>query len=92
MYKEPTEVENFEPEDSEGFSSPEEIVSSPLAEAISTLPSTAALPSPPLPEEINPSLSAGLVVILPEGDAKQNNTDVIQCLPMCFQNYIETRS
>lgn len=92
MYKEPTEAESFAPKDSAGLSSPEEIVPSPLAEVISPLPSTAALPSPPLPEEINPSLSAGLVVILPEGDARQNNTDVTQRLPMCLQNYIQTRS
>ena len=36
------------------------------------------LPFPSLTEEINPSLSAKPAVVFPEGDARQDNTDVPQ--------------
>lgn len=60
--------------------SPEEVVSSPIAEDI--LLSAEILPFPPLNEEINPSLSVKLAVTVTEGDVRHDYTDVPQGPPI----------
>lgn len=69
----------FEPPDSEGFILPEEVISPPLAKD-TPHPTPSVLISPTLHEEINPSVSLFLesVVTFPEGDVRQDNTDIPQ--------------
>lgn len=58
MWEDTVETENFEPSGTEGFISPDEVVSPFLVEDTALLP--AVLPSPLLVEEINPSLPPNL--------------------------------
>ncbi|XP_052048775.1 Friend virus susceptibility protein 1-like [Apodemus sylvaticus] len=70
VWEDPIEVENFESSDSQGFTSPEEVVPS--------APPLEILPSSPFTEEINPLLSIEPAVTISEGNARQDNTDVSQ--------------
>ena len=64
MWEDPTEAESFESSDSQGFTSPEEVVPSAL------LPFSS--------EEIYPSVSDKPAVTFSEENARQDNTDVLQ--------------
>lgn len=67
VWEDPTEAENFETADSQGFISTEEVLSLPSAEGSLS------------PPEILPligEMSAGPAVTFSEGEARQDNTDV----------------
>ena len=70
VWKDPTEAENFEPSDSQGFISPGEVVSPPSAEDILLPIFPEILPVPPLTEEMTPSLSAKPAVTFYKGNVK----------------------
>ena len=72
MWEDPTEVANFESSDSQGFTSPEELV--PSAPPLETLPFP--------PKEINLSLSDKPAVTFSEENATQDNIDVPQGPPI----------
>lgn len=76
MWEDPTEAEKFEPSDSLGFVSPEEVVSPLSAEDVLS-PSVLELMSLPfLTGEINPLLSAKLAVTFSEKYVRQDDTDI----------------
>ncbi|XP_026641285.1 Friend virus susceptibility protein 1-like [Microtus ochrogaster] len=74
VWEDPIKAENFEPSDSQGLISPQEIVPS--------APPLEILPSSPFTEEINPSLTAKPAVTFSEEDANQGNTDVLESPPI----------
>ena len=81
VWEDPIEAENPEPSDSQGFFSPEEVVSPPLAEDVLLSPGPELLPLQTLAEEINASLSTKPSVTFSE-DAWQDNTDIPQGAPI----------
>jgi hypothetical protein len=82
VWRDPVETKNFESSDSQGFTSPVEVV--PSAPPLEILPFSH--------EEINPSVSDKPAVIFSEGNAEQDNTDVPQGPPIVSSRPNQTQS